>query len=512
MRFRPALFNEILEPGALTILKELGRTNTTTDRDFWVNCQIEFEKRLDGQTFATWFKPLRCERVDHSERQVYVRAPNHIVRDWVNSKYNHIIEQSFQGLHLDGYRVKWSINEQPSLVFESPREAGDPLAADAEAQPARRAEASLSSLLDRSEAKDLRQVPVEPPQDLFDSCLNPKYTFQTFVVGSCNQFAHAASLAVAEAPGKTYNPLYIYGGVGLGKTHLMQAAGHAIKQRNSKLRVLYISAERFMNELINAIRYDKTQMFREKYRSMDVLLIDDIQFMAGKERTQEEFFHTFNALYDGQKQIVITSDCPPREIPTLEERLHSRFEWGLIADMEPPDLETKVAILKRKADLDGFILPDDVALYIATKVKHNIRELEGSLIRLLAISSLRGLPISTLMAQDAVRNIAVDDETELITIRKIQQAVAAHYHLKVDQLTAKTNARQVSNPRQVAMYLCKQLTKSSFPEIGRQFGGKHHTTVMHSVDKVQRLVASDAEFQRSVAKLIETLGSETTNH
>jgi chromosomal replication initiator protein len=245
---------------------------------------------------------------------------------------------------------------------------------------------------------------------------------------------------------------------------------------------------------------------------MDVLLIDDIQFMAGKERTQEEFFHTFNALYDGQKQIVITSDCPPREIPTLEERLHSRFEWGLMADMEPPDLETKVAILKRKADLDGFVLPDDVALYIATKVKHNIRELEGSLIRLLAISSLRGLPISTLMAQDAVRNIAVDDETELITIRKIQQAVAAHYHLKVDQLTTKSNARQVSNPRQVAMYLCKQLTKSSFPEIGRQFGGKHHTTVMHSVDKVQRLVASDAEFQRSVAKLIETLGSETTNH
>jgi len=501
-----------LESGVLQILREPGRELTTSDRDFWSNCQIEFEKRLDGQTFATWFKPLRCERVDHSERQVYLRAPNHIVRDWVNSKYNHIIEQSFQGLNLDGYRVKWSINEQPTLVFESPRESSDSITGETQTEPARRTDVSLSSLLDRSGTKDLRQATTDAPQDLFDSCLNPKYTFQTFVVGSCNQFAHAASLAVAEAPGQTYNPLYIYGGVGLGKTHLMQAAGHAIKQRNSKLRVLYISAERFMNELINAIRFDKTQMFREKYRSMDALLIDDIQFMAGKERTQEEFFHTFNALYDGQKQIVITSDCPPREIPTLEERLHSRFEWGLIADMEPPDLETKVAILKRKADLDGFVLPDDVALYIAGKVKHNIRELEGSLIRLLAISSLRGLPISTLMAQDAVRNIAVDDETELITIRKIQQAVAAHYHLKVEQLTTKSNARQVSNPRQVAMYLCKQLTKSSFPEIGRQFGGKHHTTVMHSVDKVQRLVASDAEFQRSVAKLIETLGSETTNH
>jgi chromosomal replication initiator protein len=492
-------------------LRELDRTITTRDRDLWSNCQSEFEKRLDGQTFATWFKPLRFERVDHSQHLVYLRAPNHIVRDWVVSKYNHIIEQSFQGLSLGGYRVKWSINEQPSLAFESTRESAE-ASVGSQVETTRRAEVSLSSLLDRSETKDLRQVTAEAPVDLFDSCLNPKYTFQTFVVGSCNQFAHAASLAVAEAPGKTYNPLYIYGGVGLGKTHLMQAAGHAVKQRNSKLRVLYISAERFMNELINAIRYDKTQMFREKYRSMDVLLIDDIQFMAGKERTQEEFFHTFNALYDGQKQIVITSDCPPREIPTLEERLHSRFEWGLIADMEPPDLETKVAILKRKADLDGFVLPDDVALYIATKVKHNIRELEGSLIRLLAISSLRGLPISTLMAQDAVRNIAVDEETESITIRKIQQAVAAYYHLKVDQLTAKTNARQVSNPRQVAMYLCKQLTKSSFPEIGRQFGGKHHTTVMHSVEKVRGLISSDSEFQRSVAKLIDTLTSESVTN
>ena len=487
--------------------REAKRMIRTSDNDLWSNCQSEFEKRLDGQTFATWFKPLYCERVDHSDRLVYLRAPNYIVRDWVESKYNHIIEDSFQKLSLDGYHVKWSINEQPSLTFEPTRDIDDP-AATVPAKTTPQRDNSLTSLLHRSEQKDLRQTGVESVTDLFDSCLNPKYTFQTFVVGSCNQFAHAASLAVAEAPGTTYNPLYIYGGVGLGKTHLMQAAGHAIKQRNSKLRVLYISAERFMNELINAIRYDKTQIFREKYRSMDVLLIDDIQFMAGKERTQEEFFHTFNALYDGQKQIVITSDCPPREIPTLEERLHSRFEWGLIADMEPPDLETKVAILKRKADLDGFVLPDDVALYIATKVKHNIRELEGSLIRLLAISSLRGLPISTLMAQDAVRNIAVDEETEAITIRKIQQAVASYYHLKVDQLTAKTNARQVSNPRQVAMYLCKQLTKSSFPEIGRQFGGKHHTTVMHSVEKVQRLVASDSEMQRSVAKLIDTLGSE----
>ena len=479
---------------------------TSVERELWSDCQRAFENRLDGQTFATWFRPLRFERVDHSQHLVYLRAPNHIVRDWVVSKYAHVFEQSFAEMKIGGYQIKWSISDQPSLMFEPTDNGVDDTGVSGQAL-SRDANVTLSSLLDRSQAKDLRQSASDPPMDLIDSSLNPKYTFQTFVVGSCNQFAHAASLAVAEAPGKTYNPLYIYGGVGLGKTHLMQAAGHAIKQRNSRLRVLYISAERFMNELINAIRYDKTQLFREKYRSMDVLLIDDIQFMAGKERTQEEFFHTFNALYDGQKQIVITSDCPPREIPTLEERLHSRFEWGLIADMEPPDLETKVAILKRKADLDGFVLPDDVALFIATKVKHNIRELEGSLIRLLAISSLRGLPISTLMAQDAVRNIAEEDDAESLTVSKIQQTVAAHYHLTVDQLTAKSNARQVSAPRQVAMYLCKRLTKSSFPEIGRQFGGKHHTTVMHSVEKVRRLVKSDAEFHRTVTKLMDALSN-----
>jgi chromosomal replication initiator protein len=344
-------------------------------------------------------------------------------------------------------------------------------------------------------------VDIEP----IELSLNPKYTFQTFVVGSCNQFAHAASQAIAEAPGKTYNPLYIYGGVGLGKTHLMHAAGHEIKARNRHLRLSYISAEKFMNELINAIRYDKAQTFREKYRSIDVLLMDDIQFMAGKERTQEEFFHTFNALYDGQKQIVISSDCPPREIPTLEERLHSRFEWGLIADMEPPDLETKVAILKRKADLDGVTLPDDVAFFIASKVKSNIRELEGSLVRLVAISSLRGLPISKMLAQDAIRNIAEDDQPAGITIEQIQQTVAAHYRLRVDELTSKNNSRQIAVPRQIAMYLCKRLTKHSFPEIGREFGGKHHTTVIHSVEKIEALVLKDQNFHKVVSDLMDNL-------
>jgi chromosomal replication initiator protein len=325
-------------------------------------------------------------------------------------------------------------------------------------------------------------------------------------VGSCNQFAHAAAQAIADAPGQAYNPLYIYGGVGLGKTHLMQAAGHAIITRNPSLRVSYISLERFMNELINSIRYgyDKTHAFRERYRSIDVLLIDDIQFIAGKERTQEEFFHTFNALYDAQKQIVISSDCPPRAIPNIEERLHSRFEWGLIADIEPPDLETKLAILKKKADTHGVHLPDDVALYIAGSVKQNIRELEGSLVRLLAISSLRGLPISKMLAQDAIRSIS-DSKEDRLSISRIQRTVASYYKMRVEDLTAKCNARNISVPRQVAMYLAKRLTKQSYPEIGRQFGGKHHTTVIHSVAKIERLVASDPEFHRTVSSLIDSL-------
>jgi chromosomal replication initiator protein len=435
-----------------------------------------------------------------------------VVKDWVSSNYSDVIDASLQELNLSTYHVDWAVDDAsaaPSGLGDSKDNEEDA----AFSAPSKSAEngggnktSSLFSLLEAAESDGLAPsatnfVDIEP----LELSLNPKCSFQTFVVGSCNQFAHAASLAVAEAPGKTYNPLYIYGGVGLGKTHLMHAVGHSIKQRNKYLRLSYISAEKFMNELINAIRYDKTQTFREKYRSIDVLLMDDIQFMAGKERTQEEFFHTFNALYDGQKQIVITSDCPPREIPTLEERLHSRFEWGLIADMEPPDLETKVAILKRKADLDGVTLPDDVAFFIAGKVKSNIRELEGSLVRLVAIASLRGLPITKMLAQDAIRNIADADQPVGVTIEQIQRTVASHYRLRVEELKSKNNARQIAVPRQVAMYLCKRLTKTSFPEIGREFGGKHHTTVIHSVDKINALVAADQNFHRVVSELMDSL-------
>lgn len=485
--------------------------STVIENRLWSDILHAVEKRLNRQSFETWFRPIKFDGCDNSEQILHLRAPNQVVKDWVSSNYSEVLDESLEELNLAEYHVDWMVEEEQNaanqtITEESYEQERDYHLPGITHGNGKSKNSSLFSLLEAAESDGLTPgattfVDIEP----IELSLNPKYTFQTFVVGSCNQFAHAASQAIAEAPGKTYNPLYIYGGVGLGKTHLMHAAGHEIKARNRHLRLSYISAEKFMNELINAIRYDKAQTFREKYRSIDVLLMDDIQFMAGKERTQEEFFHTFNALYDGQKQIVISSDCPPREIPTLEERLHSRFEWGLIADMEPPDLETKVAILKRKADLDGVALPDDVAFFIASKVKSNIRELEGSLVRLVAISSLRGLPISKMLAQDAIRNIAEDNRPAGISIEQIQQAVAAHYRLRVDELTSKNNARQIAVPRQVAMYLCKRLTKHSFPEIGREFGGKHHTTVIHSVEKIEALVLKDQIFHRVVSDLMDNL-------
>ena len=351
--------------------------STVIENRLWSNILHAIEKRLNRQSFETWFRPLRFDGCDDSEQVLHLRAPNQVIRDWVSSNYSEVLDESLEELNLADYHVDWMVEEEQvaaAQAFTQEKEERESYQIpETVIKSGNGKSSSLFTLLEAAESDGLTPgattfVDIEP----IELSLNPKYTFQTFVVGSCNQFAHAASQAIAEAPGKTYNPLYIYGGVGLGKTHLMHAAGHEIKARNRHLRLSYISAEKFMNELINAIRYDKAQTFREKYRSIDVMLMDDIQFMAGKERTQEEFFHTFNALYDGQKQIVISSDCPPREIPTLEERLHSRFEWGLIADMEPPDLETKVAILKRKADLDGVSLPDDVAFFIASKVKSDL--------------------------------------------------------------------------------------------------------------------------------------------
>jgi len=469
------------------------------ESNLWDNVLRAIKTKLQGESFETWFNPIRFEGIDKARRLIRLQAPNQVVRDWVRVNYANLMDQSFGELSLGGYSVDWVLPEDTpkAVVAQLSSQQTRPAGPDPQS-PAGPEALSASAQSAETAVAPARQVAFYP-------ALNSKYTFDSFVVGSCNQFAHAASLAVAEAPGKTYNPLYLYGGVGLGKTHLMHACGQAIKQRSPHLRVSYLSSEHFMNELINSIRYDKTQGFREKYRSVDVLLIDDIQFMAGKERTQEEFFHTFNTLYEQQKQIVISSDCPPREIPTLEERLHSRFEWGLIADLEPPDLETKVAILKRKAEMIGFVIPDDVALFIAGRVKNNVRELEGSLIRLVAISSLRGIPVSKDLARDAIRNIASEEESGVITIEQIQKAIAASYKLTVDQLVSKNNSRQFVFPRQVAMYLCKRLTKHSYPEIGRAFGGKHHTTVIHSFEKIQSLSVADAGFQRLLLDLSEGL-------
>ncbi len=466
--------------------------NTSVETNVWGRILHSLKGRLTQQALDTWFSPIQFESLDRSQHVLRLRAPNQVVKDWVVSNYGNVLTESLNEQLLSGYSVGWVVGKVPDWVPEHvtvtpPEPAGD--------DPGLNGRVSVPVV----NVSEQSALPRSEP------ALSSKYTYDSFVVGSCNQFAHAASLAVAEAPGRTYNPLYLYGGVGLGKTHLMHACGHAIKARNQHLKLCYISSERFMNDLINAIRYDKTQSFREKYRSVDVLLIDDVQFMAGKERTQEEFFHTFNALYDQQKQIVISSDCPPREIPTLEERLHSRFEWGLIADIEPPDLETKIAILKRKGDLLGIPIPDDVAILIAGRVKSNIRELEGSLIRLIAISSLRGQPISKTLAQDAIRNLAKEEESGLVTIQQIQKLVASTYKLTCEELISKNNARHISHPRQVAMYLCKHLTKHSYPEIGRAFGGKHHTTVIHSVEKIEALVGTDETLQRLIAELSESL-------
>ena len=450
------------------------------------------ERRVSKQTFDTWFRPLTV-KASNSERVLRFSAPNTIVKEWVVGHYSGIIEDSLRELSLDQYRVEWSLSQLPqdAVAHDSPRGVRAPVVAARVIEPTAREEGETIPFI-----------------EAIPSSLNEKYTFPNFVVASCNRFAHAATQAVAESPGQTYNPLYLYGGVGLGKTHLIQATGHAIKTARPELQIAYLSLERFMNELINAIRYgyDKTRLFRERYRSIDVLLIDDVQFIAGKERTQEEFFHTFNALYDQQRQIVLTSDCPPREIPEIEERLHSRFEWGLIADIEPPDLETKVAILRRKAELQGIKLPDDVALFLAANSKHNIRELEGALIRLLAMASLRGVPLTKSLAQDAMRNVAHSVESNAITIPMIQRIVADHYKISIDDLKARSNMRQVLRPRQVAMYLCKKLTSKSYPEIARQFGGKHHTTVIHSVEKINQLLGTDREMEAMVKRLTDSIG------
>jgi chromosomal replication initiator protein len=435
----------------------------------WEQVLVRVEGKVNRHSFFTWFKPTSF--VADDGHTLTIRVPNPLFKDWLTKHYAVVLEEA----------LRETGRPETSLAFQ----AGD--VDPAAAPPAPMADDELT----------ISDAPAGVAQGL-----NPRYTFDTFIVGPSNQFAHAACRAVAEAPSLSYNPLFIYGGVGLGKTHLMHAIGQYVVHHGAALRLTYISSERFMNEMINAVRYDRILEFRERYRSVDVLLVDDIQFVAGKEGTQNEFFHTFNALYDAQKQIVLSSDRPPHEIPRLEERLRSRFEWGLIADVQPPNLETKVAILRKKADTEAIPLPDNVAMYIASRIKSNIRELEGSLIRLLAYASLTNRTISLELAQEVLRNV-IDHDDRAVTLEQIQKHVADYYQLKVVDLKSRNNAKSVSMPRQVAMYLCKMLTHASLPEIGKHFGGKHHSTVIHSIRKIEDLRRKDGDFNNLVTTFLE---------
>jgi chromosomal replication initiator protein len=431
----------------------------------WERILQHMERRVNPHSFATWFRPTRLESSEGG--RMIVRVPTALFKKRLTETYGQLLQAVQAEVGLEELQLEFLCSE-----------------------PTSPAPAASQAKLD------------------FDSTnhqLNPRYTFDTFIVGASNQFAHAAAQAVAEQPSRSYNPLFLYGGVGLGKTHLMQAIGHTIKKRNPAMRLTYVSAEKFTNEVIASLRFDRMSSFRDRFRTMDVLLVDDIQFIATRERTQEEFFHTFNALYDQQKQIVISSDCPPKEISAIEERLRSRFEWGLIADIQPPDLETKIAILQKKADNERVHLPDDVAEFIARSIRSNIRELEGALIRLIAYASLTGIEISQATAQQVLKNI-IDIQEKKVTIEQIQKRVGEHFGLRAQELKIRSNSKAISFPRQVAMFLVKQLTSASLPEIGRQFGGKHHTTVLHSINKIETLRHTDKDLNKTINRLLDSFG------
>ncbi|HEY7095477.1 MAG TPA: chromosomal replication initiator protein DnaA [Terriglobales bacterium] len=444
----------------------------------WLRILDALEKKINRHSYDTWLKPTRYSHATGGV--LFVRVPTAEFRH-VGDKYADLIQEALDNLGL----------EYQDVQFVTPDD--DP----------------ASTPVRHDGGLGLHAVPTpNPQQSRFDwdgaAQLNPRYTFDAFVIGSGNQFAHAACQAVAERPSKAYNPLFLYGGVGMGKTHLMQAIGHEIKRRQPQAAICYVSSEKFTNEMINSLRYDKMISFRDKFRGVDVLLVDDIQFLAQKERTQEEFFHTFNALHESMKQIVIASDRPPKELAEIEDRLRSRFEWGLIADIQPPDLETKVAILQKKSDQEKVTLPTDVALYIASNIRSNVRELEGALIRLVAHSSLIGAEITLPYAQQVLKNF-IDSQARKVTIESIQKAVAEQFGLRLVEIKAKNNSRAIVYPRQIAMYLAKHLTEASLPEIGRQFGGKHHTTVLHSVEKIDGARKNDKDLNRLVNKLTEQL-------
>lgn len=430
----------------------------------WQKALESISSYLSKPSFETWLKPTRP--ISFEANVLTIEVPNDFARDWLDTRYSPLLTTT----------VKELMNDEVELKFVTP---------------------------DREEAPKTHISTPPLPQP---TQLNPKYTFESFVVGEGNRFAHAASLAVAEASGKAYNPLFIYGGVGLGKTHLMQAIGHFVLDKHPDYRVVYVSSEKFTNELINAIRFNRTPQFRDTYRTVDLLLVDDIQFFAGKESTQEEFFHTFNTLYESGKQIVISSDRPPKEIPTLEDRLRSRFEWGLITDIQAPDLETRIAILRKKASIEGWHLPNDVVVNVANQINSNIRELEGALIRIIAYSSFHNRQITLELANEVLKDVISSSKSSRASIPLIQQAVAEFFNIEVEDLKAHRRTKNVTFPRQIAMYLVRELTDYSLPKIGEEFGGRDHTTVIHSYEKIQELIKTDPEVDRIIKNLIHKLG------
>ena len=427
----------------------------------WSRMLIALATKVPPAALDSWLRPCRLTAVEGDHMKI--AAPNTYTRDWLHQHHTESLQAAAREV----------LGGNPRISLDIDRDAPSPVAAPNTGEP-----------------------PVSAPG------LSARYTFDSFVVGNSNQFAQAACQAVAELPSRAYNPLFIYGGVGLGKTHLLHAVGHQIARLYPHLRLLYLSSERFTNDLINAIRYDRTAEFRAKYRTIDLLLIDDIQFISGKERTQEEFFHTFNDLYEARKQIVVSSDAAPKEIPDLEERLRSRFEWGLIADIQPPDFETRVAILKKKAEIERVRLPDDVAYLIASRIKANIREIEGSLTRMIAFCSLSGRDMSVELAQEVLADLWGEEE-RVITMDHIQRKVAEFFGIKLSDMRAKNRTKSVAFPRQVAMYLSRQLTHASLSDIGRAFGGKDHTTVIHAVSKLQLLLQEDPKLKQTIDSLTQ---------
>ncbi|HHW40187.1 MAG TPA: chromosomal replication initiator protein DnaA [Syntrophomonadaceae bacterium] len=428
--------------------------------EIWQEVLKILEKELDEQSFKTWINV--AQPLAYHDGTLVITTLNDFTRDWFETRFSALLRTHLESKLNQNVTLRFiTANGKDSFVF----------------------------------SREGESIP----------SLNPRYTFDTFVIGNSNRLAHAASRAVAEAPSKAYNPLFIYGGVGLGKTHLMHAIGHYVLDHNKSYRVVYVSSETFTNELINAIRDDKAVDFRNKYRTMDILLIDDIQFLAGKERTQEEFFHTFNALYEANKQIIISSDRVPKEIPTLEDRLRSRFEWGLLADIQPPDLETRVAILRKKAQLENYTLPDDVLLFIASKIKSNIRELEGALLRIIAYASLNQKEIDLDCANEALKDVLLGDRPHHITIPMIQKVVANYFNLKIEDFKTKRRTQNVAFPRQIAMYLARELTDASLPKVGQEFGGRDHTTVMHAYEKIKTERAKNEELDATIKDIIKQL-------